>query len=98
MTIAATKDELAQALHERFSITKRDSLLAVDTVFDTLCGMLQAGKPVHIAGFGRLVVKRQASRKARNPKTGEAVQVPERNVVLFRPSQVLKARVALRDD
>lgn len=89
---AANKADLAAAVHERLSITKRDAEVAVDAVFDAVVKALAEGRDVGIGGFGKFVLKRQKARKARNPQTGEAVSVPARTIVLYRPSALVKEK------
>jgi nucleoid DNA-binding protein len=89
----ATRSDLARAVHEKLQVTKRDSALAVDAVFDAVLSALAEGQEVRIAGFGVFSVKKQKPRQGRNPKTGASVAIPAKNVVLFRPSSLVKSRV-----
>lgn len=93
MSDVASKDELARAVHEKLQVTKRDSALAVDAVFDAVLSALAEGREVRIAGFGVFSVKQQKPRQGRNPKTGAPVAIPAKNVVLFRPSSLVKEQV-----
>jgi nucleoid DNA-binding protein len=65
---------------ERFDLDEANSALA-------------EGQEVRIAGFGVFSVKKQKPRQGRNPKTGASVAIPAKNVVLFRPSSLVKSRV-----
>jgi len=73
--------------------TKADAERAVDTVFDSITDAMKGGQEVSVAGFGIFAAKRRAARTARNPRTGEAVQVPEMNVPKFRAAKALKEAV-----
>jgi nucleoid DNA-binding protein len=59
--------------------------------FDAITGALQKGDEVHIHGFGNFKIQQRAARIGRNPRTGEAVQVPAHKVVRFSPSATLAA-------
>ena len=63
---------------------------ATGQIIDTLASSLAAGQPVEIRGLGSFEVKERKARKARNPKTGEAVEVPPRQRIFFRPGRELK--------
>lgn len=73
--------------------TKADAERAVDTVFDSITSELKSGGEVSVAGFGIFAAKKRAARTARNPRTGEAVQVPAMNVPKFRAAKALKDAV-----
>ena len=73
--------------------TKADAERAVETVFDTITDAMKSGQEVSVAGFGIFAAKKRAARTARNPRTGEAVQVPEMNVPKFRAAKALKEAV-----
>lgn len=62
--------------------------------FDVMTQMLESGEDVSIPQFGKFIVKTQAARTARNPKTGKKIKVPEKQVVKFRISSVLRGTIA----
>lgn len=73
--------------------SKKHSEEVVDFVFDTIAKTLKKGEEVAIAGFGAFTVKRRAARTARNPRTGEMVQVAATNVPKFKAGKGLKDAV-----
>jgi DNA-binding protein HU-beta len=73
--------------------TKANAERIVDTVFDSITDQMKSGGEVSVAGFGIFSAKKRAARTARNPRTGEPVQVPEMNVPKFRASKGLKDAV-----
>jgi DNA-binding protein HU-beta len=87
------KADLIETLNEKIGGTKASSEIAVDTIFETISNQLKEGNEVSIAGFGIFSVKNRAARQARNPKTGETVQVPATRVPKFRPAKALKEAV-----
>ena len=88
-----TRAQLAEAVYEQVGLSRNESAQLVETVLDLLVGALEAGQPVKISSFGTFAVRQKGRRVGRNPKTGVEVPILPRKVLVFRPSQVLKARV-----
>jgi integration host factor subunit beta len=65
----------------------------VATILDTLGNALARGDRVQLRGFGTLAVKRRKARQGHNPLTGEAVAVPEKTVLVFRPGKEIAHRL-----
>ena len=84
------KQAIIEAVHEKCGGTKVSAEQAVDTVVDSIVNTMKNGEEVSIAGLGIFSVKRRAARTARNPRTGEPIQVPEMNVPKFRAAKALK--------
>ena len=80
------KADLIDVVSERIGGTKSIAESAVVTVLETITDKLKSGEEVSIAGFGIFLVKDRAARTARNPKTGEPVQVPATRVPKFKPA------------
>lgn len=87
------KASLADVVHETLGTSKADAERAINAVFDMIVATLKEGGEVSIAGLGIFSVKQRAARMARNPKTGESVQVPEMKVPKFRAAKALKEAV-----
>jgi len=87
------KVALAEAVQEVLGGTKADAERAVSAVFDTITDSLAKGEEVSIAGFGIFSAKMRAARTARNPRTGEPIQVPAMKVAKFKVSKTLKDAV-----
>lgn len=64
-----------------------------DAVFDTIASELESGNKVDIRGFGVFSVKDQKARTARNPRTGEAIEVPAKKAPAFKAGKGLKDQV-----
>ncbi|OHA84610.1 MAG: hypothetical protein A2408_03105 [Candidatus Yonathbacteria bacterium RIFOXYC1_FULL_52_10] len=84
---------LVEVVHETLGGTKTAAEGVVDTIIETIVKSLKKGEEVSIAGLGIFSVKARAARTARNPKTGEAVQVAATNVPKFRAAKALKDAV-----
>ncbi|MFA6445718.1 MAG: HU family DNA-binding protein [Candidatus Paceibacterota bacterium] len=87
------KAAIVEAVHGVLNTTKVQAEQVVDTVFDSIVKSLKKGEEVSIAGLGIFSVKARAARQARNPRTGEAVNVPAMNVPKFRAAKALKDAV-----
>ncbi|HET8574812.1 MAG TPA: HU family DNA-binding protein [Candidatus Paceibacterota bacterium] len=87
------KAAIVDAVHEKLGSSKADAERAVDTVVDSIVETLKKGDEVSISGLGIFSVKSRAARTARNPRTGESVQVPAMNVPKFRAAKALKDAV-----
>jgi len=88
-----TKAELIAQVYEKVGFSKKDSSELVELIFDTIKGSLTNGEKIKISGFGNFIVRQKRSRMGRNPQTGEAIEISARKVLVFHPSQVLKAQL-----
>jgi DNA-binding protein HU-beta len=87
------KQEIADKVHGVLGTTKADAERAVETMIDSIVGALKQGEEVSIAGLGIFKTKMRAARTARNPRTGETVQVPSMRVPKFQAAKALKEAV-----
>ena len=85
-----TKSDIVEAIHQRVGFTKKRSAEVVSLVLDLVKEALESGDKVKISGFGNFEIRRKEPRKGRNPQTGEEITISERQVLTFKPSQVLK--------
>ena len=95
MTKADLVEQVAEAIGP--GITKKDCALVVDGFLNAVKLALTNGENIEIRGFGTFKVRKRKTRTARNPRTGDAVEVPSRAVPVFKPSKHLRSRVAKRD-
>lgn len=91
--MAITKADLAEHLHDRLGLSKKEARELVEAGLEEITDTLADGEEVKLSGFGKFELRDKPPRPGRNPKTGEEVTISERRVVNFRPSQVLKERV-----
>lgn len=87
------KQGIVEVVHTKLGGTKVQAEQAVDTVIESIIGSLKKGEEVSIAGLGIFSVKTRAARQARNPRTGETLQVPAMKVPKFRAAKALKEAV-----
>ena len=91
MTKADLVERAADAVGPR--VTKKDCGLVVDAFLDAVKDALERGEGIEIRGFGTFKVRSRKPRTARNPRTGEPVEVPARAAPVFQPSTLLRERV-----
>jgi len=77
----------------QFVSTKKQAKEVVETLFDSITKSLKKKDPVAISGFGTFKLKQTKARMGRNPKTGEAIQIPAKKKITFRASKDLKQAV-----
>ncbi|MEA2113010.1 MAG: HU family DNA-binding protein [Patescibacteria group bacterium] len=87
------KQAIIELVHETLDGTKVQAEKVVDTIFEGITNSLKKGEDVSIAGFGIFSAKMRAARTARNPRTGEPIEVPAMRVPKFRASKSLKDTV-----
>ena len=87
------KLQLTDAVAQKAGITKKDAAEAVNAVLEVIAETLAAGGDIKITGFGGFEVKTRAARTGRNPKTGEAVEIPASKYVAFSAGSALKEKV-----
>ncbi len=87
------KAAIVEAVHGVLNTTKVQAEQVVDKVFDSIVSGLKKGDEVSIAGLGIFSVKMRKARQARNPRTGETIQVPAMKVPKFRAAKALKDSV-----
>jgi len=88
-----TKKEIVRSISEDLGLTQLETKKIVQKVFDAILETLVEEERVELRNFGVFAVKRRAPRKARNPRTGEKVLVPEKRVVTFKTGQVIEERL-----
>jgi len=87
------KADIINKVHEELDVTKADAERAVETVIKTIVESLKDGTEVSIAGLGIFSAKMRNARTARNPRTGESIEVPAMRVPKFRAAKALKEAV-----
>ena len=87
-----TKNDLINSVAGH-GLSKRQSAAVVEAVFDSMIRAFEQGSDVKIVGFGHFKLRKKASRKGRNPQTGNEIEITARRVLTFKPSKGLKAQV-----
>jgi integration host factor subunit beta len=89
-----TKSELVDKIVEaNGELTRKESEMVVNIVFDAMGDALRNGEKVEIRGFGSFTVRERDAREARNPKSGEIVNIPAKKTPFFKTGKELRERV-----
>ncbi len=88
-----TKAKIVDSVYNRLDITKKEAGDYVEEVFETMKDVLSEGEEIKVSGFGKFEVRAKGERVGRNPRTGVEITIPERCVLRFKVSQVLKDRL-----
>ena len=88
-----TKKEIVKTISEEIGLTQLKTKEIVQKTFDAIVETLVEDRRIELRNFGVFEVKQRAARKARNPRTGEKVFVPEKFVVTFKPGKEMEERV-----
>ncbi|WP_104020451.1 integration host factor subunit alpha [Roseovarius nitratireducens] len=90
-----TRMDLSEAVFREVGLSRNDASQMVESVLTHVSDALARGEPVKISSFGTFSVRDKSARVGRNPKTGEEVPIKPRRVLTFRPSHLMKDRVAI---
>lgn len=89
-----TRMDLSEAVFREVGLSRNESATLVASVLQHVSDALVDGEQVKISGFGTFQTRDKSARVGRNPKTGEEAPIPPRRVLTFRPSHLMKDRVA----
>jgi integration host factor subunit alpha len=87
-----TKNDLINAVAAH-GLSKRHAASVVETVLDTIFRCFEKTEDVKIVGFGHFRIRSKASRRGRNPQTGDSIEITARKVLTFKPSKGLKQKI-----
>jgi nucleoid DNA-binding protein len=88
-----TKKEIVKAISDEIGMTQLKTKEIVQKTFDAIVETLIHDRRIELRNFGVFEVKKRAARKARNPRTGDKVFVPEKYVVTFKPGKEMEEKV-----
>lgn len=89
-----TRADLAEIVNRQVGLSRADSSRIIESILGHVSDALVSGEHVKISGFGTFVVRQKSERIGRNPKTGVEVPITPRRVLTFRPSQMMRQRIA----
>lgn len=89
-----TRMDLSEAVFREVGLSRNESAELVESVLEHMADALVADEQVKISSFGTFSVRSKSARVGRNPKTGQEVPINPRRVLTFRPSHLMKDRVA----
>lgn len=88
-----TKSEVAQKIMQKTGISRIQSIEALEIFIKCIKDALKEGDKVSLVGFGTFQVKNKNARKGRNPRSGEKIDIPKKNVPTFKPGKSFKDMV-----
>ena len=88
-----TKKDLINSIYMQLGFSKNLIENILDDVFDVILNSLKDNGKVKITNFGTFILRHKKSRMGRNPKTKKQALISERNVILFKPSKILKNKI-----
>jgi nucleoid DNA-binding protein len=88
-----TKKEIVKTISDETGLNQQQIKQVVQKTFDSIVQTLVEEGRIELRNFGVFQVRPRAARKARNPRTGRQVEVPEKFVVSFKPGKVMEERV-----
>ena len=88
-----TRTELSEAIYRKVGLSRHESANLVEQILGELSDTLAAGEDVKLSGFGSFLVRSKGERVGRNPKTGVEVPIDRRKVMVFKPSDKLRAHM-----
>lgn len=92
-----TKKDIVRTISDEVGLTQQQTKKIVQRTFDSIIETLVKEGRIELRNFGVFEVKPRAARRARNPRTGDEVIVPEKHVVTFKPGKHMEARVQEAD-
>ena|SRR6266446_4521046 len=95
---SVTREDLCEAVYKKVGLSRSESATLVELVLKEITDHLEHGETVKLSSFGSFVVRKKGPRMARNPKTGKEVPILPRKVMVFKPSTVLRQRLARIDE
>jgi integration host factor subunit alpha len=91
--MALTKEKITNDVYNHAGLSKTQSRVVVERLFEIIKQTLERGEDFLISGFGKFVVKEKAARRGRNPQTTEDLRLRARRVVVFKTSGVLRKKI-----
>jgi integration host factor subunit alpha len=88
-----TRADLSEAVYQKLGLSRAESAELVEAVLGEISDCILRGENVKLSSFGSFIVRDKGLRVGRNPKTGVEVPIEPRRVMVFKPSNVMKARV-----
>jgi integration host factor subunit alpha len=91
--VALTKEKIINSIYTQVGLSKSQSRVVVERLFEVMKDTLEKGEDILVSGFGKFAVKDKSARRGRNPQTTEDLQLRERRVVVFKTSGVLRNKI-----
>lgn len=87
------KGDLISMVSDKANLSKTQATEAINAVLNSIESTLKEGNKVSLVGFGTFACTERKARTGRNPRTGEAIEIPSKNIVKFKPGKELAGSV-----
>ena len=88
-----TRADLTEAVYRKLGLSRTECASIVEFVLQEMSARITKGEKVKLSSFGSFLVRSKGRRIGRNPKTGVEVPIEPRRVLVFKPSNILRARI-----
>jgi integration host factor subunit alpha len=88
-----TRVDLCEVVYQQMGLSRTESAALVEMVLDEIRDTIVKGENVKLSSFGSFLVREKGLRVGRNPKTGIEVPIEPRRVMVFKPSNVMRAKI-----
>ena len=88
-----TKAEIIAKIIEQTGMSRKDAIEALEIFLDSIKDGLKKGEKVSLVGFGAFYIKHKRARNGRNPRTGEQLQIPPKEIATFKPGKAFRMAV-----
>jgi DNA-binding protein HU-beta len=85
-----TKAEIINKIAQRTGMSRKDSIVALEIFLESIKDSLREGDKVSLVGFGTFYMKQKNSRNGRNPRTGEKIRIPPKQIATFKPGKAFR--------
>lgn len=91
--MSLTKETIINDIYDNVGLSKAQSRLVVERLFEIMKSTLEQGEDLLVSGFGKFLVKEKAARRGRNPQTTEDLYLRARRVVVYKASGILRRKI-----
>lgn len=88
-----TKNEIINRVSEHTGMSRKDAIVALEIFLSSIKDALKDGDKISLVGFGTFYVKQKRARNGRNPRTGEKIQIPPKQIATFKPGKAFRLLV-----
>ena len=88
-----TKAEIINRVSQETGMSRKDSIVALEIFLESIKDALRAGEKVSLVGFGTFYIKQKNARNGRNPRTGEKIMIPPKQIATFKPGKAFRQLV-----
>lgn len=88
-----TKSEIVNRIAQKTGMSRKDSIEALEIFLESIKDGLKEGEKISLVGFGTFFVKQKKARNGRNPRTGDKIHIPPKQIATFKPGKAFRELV-----